>query len=150
MNNKSVYKKRMTQEIIVVDKDTGEVIDVNQKKHTYLANTNEEFFFGYSSLVGIFMNMSQAEIRIFGYLLRYDKGVQFDISKKIRLHMASTIDINERTILNTIPSLLEKNLIYQFEDTGLYQLNPRHAFNGGHKQRNNALKVIIELGCKNC
>lgn len=103
----------------------------------------------YSGIIGAFMEMSQSEIRIFGYCLRYAKGVHFDISKNIRLDISRYTGINERTVLNTIPSLLEKKLLYKHE-SGLYQINPRYAFEGSTVDRNNELKVLISLGCKDC
>lgn len=95
------------------------------------------------------MEMSQAEIRIFGYCLRFAKGVHFDISKKIRLDISNLTGLNERTVLNTLPSLLERGLLYKHSN-GLYQLNPRFAFEGSTTERNHQLKILIELGCKEC
>jgi hypothetical protein len=145
----SILKTGITEVINTVDADTGELMDTEIRKHTYMANTKEEFFIGYSALIGAFMEMTQAEIRVFGYLLRYAKGVKFDISKKMRVEMGDVIKLNERTILNTLPALEDKQIIYKY-DSGLYQLNPRYAFQGSTVDRNNALKTIIELGCKDC
>lgn len=133
----------------VIDSQTGEVLDTEIKEHKYLANSKEEFFMGYSALIGVFMKMNQAEIRIFGYCLRFARGVRFDISKKVRLSMSKDIDINERTIHNTLPFLIEKGLLFMHED-GLYQINPRYAYQGSTSERNAALKTVIELGCKDC
>ena len=132
-----------------IDSGTGELLDEDIKEHKYLAETTDDFFLGYSSLLGIFMGMNQAEIRIFGYCLRYAKGVKFDISKRLRVSMSNEISLNERTILNTLPDLLDKRVLYKHSD-GLYQVNPRHAFSGRTKERNKELKVIMELGCKDC
>lgn len=133
----------------IVDSETGEILDVQINEHKYLASSKEEFFMGYSALIGVFMKMNQAEIRIFGYCLRFVKGVKFDISKKMRISMSAEIDINERTIHNTLPLLVEKNLLFMHPD-GLYQINPRYAYQGSTTERNHALKAIIELGCKDC
>lgn len=145
----SFLKTNLTQITNNIDYETGELISTELVKHSYIANDKETFFLGYSGLIGALMEMSQAEVRMFGYFLRYAKGVKFDISKKLRLDMSKNIKLNERTILNTLPQLLEKNLIYK-HDTGLYQLNPRYAFEGSTSDRNKELKVIIELGCKDC
>lgn len=144
---KSFLKTSINEKITVVDSD-GVVQQESIKKHTFLANTKEEFFLGYAGLIGMFQKMNQAEIRIFGYCLNY-RSAKFDISKKVRLSMSKQIDLNERTILNTIPLLIEKNILYKHED-GLYQINPRYVFYGSSSDRNNELKTIIELGCKNC
>jgi len=145
----SILKTGITEIVNAVDPNSGEILDTEVRKHTYMANTKEEFFIGYSSLIGAFMEMTQSEIRVFGYLLRYAKGVKFDISKKMRIEMSDVIKLNERTILNTLPILEEKQIIYKYE-SGLYQLNPRYAFQGSTTDRNNALKTIIELGCLDC
>ena len=146
---KSILKTGVTEVNNIIDKETGEIIEINVKKHTYIADNKEIFFIGYSALIGAFMEMSQAEIRIFGYCLRFAKGVHFDISKKIRLDISSFTGLNERTVLNTIPLMLEKGLLYKHA-TGLYQLNPRYAFEGSTSERNNQLKILIELGCRDC
>lgn len=147
--SKSFLKKGNTEIETIIDSETGEILDTNMKVHKYLANTKEEFFMCYSALIGVFMQMTQAEVRIFGYLLRYAKGIKFDITKKLRVDMSDSIDINERTILNTLPTLIEKRILFQHEG-GLYQLNPRFAYQGSVVERNGALKAIIELGCKDC
>lgn len=146
---KSFLKKGVSEIETFIDSETGEVLKSTVKEHSYIANSRETFFIGYSALVGAFMEMSQSEIRIFGYCLRYAKGVHFDISKNIRLDISRYTGINERTVLNTIPSLLEKKLLYKHE-SGLYQINPRYAFEGSTVDRNNELKVLISLGCKDC
>ena len=89
-----------------------------------MENTSTPLLIGNSELISAFINMKQAEIRIFGYCLRFAKGVHFDISKKIRLDISSITGLNERTVLNTLPSLLEKGLLYK-HPTGLYQINPK-------------------------
>lgn len=132
-----------------IDSSTGEVLDVSVKEHTYMTSDKETFFIGYSSLIGAMMEMSAGEVRIFGYCLRFAKGVHFDISKKIRLDISLHTGLNERTVLNTIPSMIDKGLLYK-HSSGLFQVNPRYAFQGSTSERNNQLKAIITLGCKDC
>lgn len=103
----------------------------------------DEFMMIYPDLLPIIMKMEQSEIRVYGYLLRYANGVSFSISKSLREQMGKEIDLNERTIYNTLIVLRDKKLLF-FKD-GLYQLNPRYAFRGSSADRNNALKAIIEI-----
>ncbi len=145
---KSIIKTGATEVETVVDFATAEVKDVKVKHHKYVAS-KESFLMIYSSMLGIFMEMSQAEIRIFGYCLRYANGIHFDISKKIRLDISKITGLNERTVLNTIPSLIDKHLIYR-HDTGLFQINPRYAFQGSSKERDEQLTLIVEVGCIDC
>jgi len=100
---KSFLKTSINEKITVMDSD-GVVQQETIKKHTFLANTKEEFFLGYAGLIGMFQKMNQAEIRIFGYCLNY-RSAKFDISKKVRLSMSKQIDLNERTILASIGTL---------------------------------------------
>lgn len=145
---KGFLKTKVSEVNTIIDSDTGEILDISTKRHTYLANSKEEFFICYASIVGIFMNITQAEARVFGYCLRY-RNAKFDISKKVRVSMSNEVDLNERTILNTIPTLIEKGLLFKTEDS-LYGINPRYVFHGSTKDRDAALKAVIELGCKDC
>lgn len=145
---KSEYRSQLKEVKTLVDKESGEIIDTETKYHSYIANSKEEFLMIYSSMLGVFMGMEQAEIRVYGYLLRYANGLHFSITKPLRIQMSSEVGLNERTIYNTINALKAKNLI--FESSGLFQINPRYAFKGSSSDRNKALKAIIELGCKEC
>jgi len=146
---KSYLKTGFTTVETVVDSETGEILSENVQKHTYLANTKEDFLLLYSSVLGIFNRMEQTEIRVFSFLLQYADGTKFAISKPIRLEIAKVTDLNERTVYNTIKSLVDKNLVAKLP-TGAYQVNPRYAFKGSTTNRNQELKAIIELGCKSC
>ena len=103
----------------------------------------------YPEILGVFMQMEQSEIRTFGYLLRYADGTKFDISKKIRNDIAENPGLNPMTIYNIVPKLVEKKLIFK-HDSGLYQINPRYAFQGSSSDRKNELKTVLELHCKDC
>lgn len=143
------FLKHITEEVIrTVDIHSGELISEDKKRHSYLANTKEEFFICYASIIGIFMNMTQAQARIFGYCLRY-RNAKFDISKNVRLSMGKEIGLNERTIFKTLPILLEKKLIYKTEDN-LYGINPRYIFYGSTHDRNKSLKALIDVSCLDC
>ena len=143
---KSFYKKGFTERDNYVDVDTGEILSSNERSYGYIANSKEEFFLVYSSILGIFMNMTQSEIRVYSYLLRYSSGIDFAINKGLRVKIGDEVGINERTVYVTIDSLIKKNLIINMGD--LYVINPRYAFRGSTKERDNKLKAIIELGYK--
>lgn len=146
---KSYLKTSMIESEIVVDKETGEVLLEDFKRHTFIANSKEEFFLVYSSLLAVFNDMEKAEIRVFSFLLQYVDGTKFSVDKSIRLEIAKVTNLNERTVYTTVKSLEKKMLIIK-HDTGAYQVNPRYAFKGSTSDRNKALKAIIELGCINC
>lgn len=145
----SFLKTGVTNVETIVDSETGEIIDVEIKRHSYLANTKEEFLLLYSSMLSVFMNMEQSEIRVFGYLLKYADGITFAINKPMRIEISNSTKLTERTIYNTIKILESKSLIFKHQ-SGVYQINPRYAFRGSTSERNQALKAIIELGCPDC
>jgi predicted transcriptional regulator len=149
MNERSQLKTKLTEVQTTVDSDSGEILDINIKKHTFLANTKEDFLLLYSSMLSVFNDMEQSEIRVLGFLLQYADGTIFSIGKPLRLEIAKVTTLSERTIYNTVKTLVIKQLIYK-HSSGAYQVNPRYAFKGSTHERNNQLKILIELGCKDC
>lgn len=133
-----------------VDKDTGETLGSNQKKHTYIANSKEQFFIVYSTLIGVFNNLSHGSGKVYHYmLLHYKSEAPIEIGKPTRQLMSDYCKISMGTVANSLTELKEKNLIYS-PHKRVYYINPRYAFQGNTTSRNQALKVIIELGCKDC
>jgi predicted transcriptional regulator len=132
----------------IIDGNTGESLDIEVRRHTYVVASKEEFFQTYSSLLGVFMKMDMPDIRVYGYLLQHLMTVsKIPITKDLRLEMSSMIHLNERTIYNTLKVLVEKGLLIRYGK--LYQLNPRYAFKGSSSDRLKALKVVLELNVKN-
>ena len=144
----SIYKKGYISTESFVDVETGEILSVNSKQHGYIANSKEEFLLIYSSLLSVFIHMEQSEIRVYSYLLRYANSIEFSITKPLREKIAKETNLNERTVYNTIQSLKKKKLI--IEDSKLFIVNPRYAFKGSSLERNNKLKAVIELKCRDC
>lgn len=144
---KSFIKKGVTEVIRDFDSSTGELVGEYKKEHHYLANSKESFFLCYSAIIGVLVEMEQSEVRVFGYLLQYADGAKIDITKKLRVEISKVTGLNERTIYNVLPSLIDKGLIFR-HDEGLYQLNPRYVFKGSTDSRNKALVVALKLNCK--
>ena len=142
---KSKLKTSHSTESLVIDKESGEVLGSETNRITYMTKDKETFLLMYSSLIAVFTNMEQSEIRVYGYLLQYGNGLKFDVSKSMRKEIATVTSLNERTIYNTLRVLVEKKLIFKHE-SGLYQLNPRYAYQGSTTDRAVALKTIITLG----
>ena len=145
------YLKTGTVEITnVVDQETGEIIESNMKRHTYMANTKEEFLLLYVNALPIFMTMSNPAKSVYAYLLKdYTAKSVFEIGSALRSLMSKTLKLGASTIANSLTELTQANLLYS-PSKGLYQINPRYAFKGSTSDRREALKAIIELGCKDC
>jgi len=131
--------------------EDGTVVDQEIQNIKYLANTQEEFFIIYSSLIGIVeKGMSQAESSLYAHLLQnHNIGAEIGISKQIRIGMGKKLELNERTVLNTLGMLVEKKLIYTTAK-GVYKINPRYAYKGSTYNRNRDLKVVLEVECPHC
>ena len=122
---------------------------MNLKHHAYLSDTKEDFFLMYSNMLGVFYDMQQSEIKEFSFLLQYSDEIKFSIDKPIRLEIAKTTGLNERTIYNTVKVLEKKEFILK-HSTGAYQVNPKYAFKKSNEEGNNKFKLIIELNDKDC
>lgn len=130
-----------------VDQETGELIDRDLKLHKYMVSSKDEFFLCYSAVLGVLEDLTPVEVKVFSSLLQYVKNVEFDISKRIRISMAEKLGLNERTILNALPMLVEKELLIQNENK-LYRINPIYAFQGSTFDREDAVRAVIELKYK--
>ncbi len=135
----------------IVDSETGEILDTNSKSIKYIANTKESFFLAYTSILGVLRQLSLPEVRLYCYLLEnYNIGTLIALSRHAKEFISKEIGIAPGTISNSLIGLVEKKLLYRLEGKGVYKLNPRYAFKGGSKDRNNALKFTIEVECPDC
>lgn len=147
---KSFLKTASTQTNTIVDSDTGEILDVTTNKTTYIANSKEEFYLMYSSMVLILKGSSDVKMKLFAALLeRYSKGQEFSMSKSLKEIIAKETDCKPRSLDSAFTTLIRKNVVVKI-NTQLYKINPRHVFQGSSSNRNDALKAILELGCKDC
>ena len=130
--------------------ETGEVIGEEIKKHSYLANSKEEFMLLYVTVFPIFIGLSHSSKVVYAYLLmRYKSGTTFEIGGASGSVIAKYGGVSTSAVANAITELKRQKLIYS-PTKSMYQLNPRYAFRGSTSERNKALKAIIEIGCKNC
>ena len=134
----------------VYDKDTGELLYTNTKKHKYIANNKEQFMLLYVSMLPIFIELSSPAKTVYAYLLaNYDSQTVFELGGGSRGYISDKLHLGNSSVANALTELKEAGLIYTHV-RGMYQINPRYAFKGSTHDRNNALKAIIELGCKDC
>lgn len=133
-----------------IDTETGELIGTTVNKSTYLANTKEEFYLMYSSMILILKGSSDVKVKLFAALLeRYGKGQEFSMSKALKVIIAEETGCKPRSFDTAFTYLVRENIIVKIGPQ-LYRVNPRHVFQGSSSERNNQLKAVIELGYKDC
>lgn len=147
---KSYLKTSHTNTNTVVTTD-GEVVQQEIQNVKYLANTQEEFFIIYAATIGIVeRGMSEAETKLYAHILQnYNVGAEIGVSKQLRINLGKRLDLNERTILNTLGMLTDKKLLYT-TSKGIYKINPRYAYKGSTINRNRDLKFVLEVECPHC
>lgn len=147
---KAFLKTGVVHTTTIVDSNTGEVIETTVNKTRYLANSKEEFYLMYSSMVLILKSSSDVRMKLFAALLeRYSHGQEFVMSKSLKEVMANETGCKPRSFDAAFTSLIKDNIIFKVANN-LYKINPRHVFQGSTNDRNQALKAIIELGCIDC
>jgi len=144
----SFLKTGYTETNTVIDGDSGEILDVIINKTTYLANSKEEFYLMYASMVLIMKGSSDVKMKLFAALLeRYSQGQEFSMSKGLKDVIANETGCKARSLDTAFTELIRKNVIVRIGKQ-LYKVNPRHVFKGPTSIRNQHLKSIIELGCE--
>jgi hypothetical protein len=144
--------KEIIKETQVVDSETGELLDstVETTKVKYLANSKEDFYLMYSSLLHALQRSKDLKIRVYAYLLEnYNSTSVFQIGKPIKEVMAKRYNVKVASISNILTTLKDEGFLFS-PSRGLYQLNPRYSFKGSSKERDKHLKALIELGCDKC
>ena len=148
--DKSFLKTGMIHTNTIVDTDTGEILETTVNKTTYLANTKEEFYLMYSSMVLILKASSDVRMKLFAALLeRYSHGQEFVMSSSLKNIMAEETGCKPRSFDAAFQSLSKDNIVVKVAHK-LYKINPRHIFQGSTSDRNSQLKAMIELGCREC
>jgi hypothetical protein len=133
-----------------VDTSTGEMFDGESNNSYYLANTKEEFWLMYSSMVLILKGSTDVRMKLFAALLeRYSRGQEFSMSKSLKIVIAKETGCKPRSFDSAFTYLLKQNIIVKV-GSQLYKVNPRHVFQGSSTERNSQLKAILELHCKTC
>lgn len=139
-----------TERKFTVD-ENGEVVEDEPVVHrvSYMAG-KDQFYLMYSYFIDVLMSSKDMKLKVFAYLLeKYNAGTEFQLGNPIKKIIAEKLNTSVSAVSNTITQLKRDNLLYS-PDRGLYILNPRYAFKGSSNERNKQLKIIIELGCKDC
>jgi len=155
MAHKNSYLKTSFAERTTTINEDGEVLQNTLKKHTFIAGSKEQFFLGYVTMLSVFKEISGPAIKVYSYLLMsYQTDAMIGINMAVKKEIKAFIGSNAAgvgTIDNCLSELTKQGLLYKKADvTGGYYINPRYAFKGSTKERDNKLKALIELGCSNC
>lgn len=149
MENSEAYLKQVnsnTKEFINID--TGEILGETSNISYYLANSREEFYLMYSSMVLILKGSSDVKMKLFAALLeRYSRGQEFSMSRSLKEIIAKETDCKPRSFDTAFSYLVKENIIIKI-GSQLYKVNPRHVFQGSSQERNNQLKAVLELRLK--
>jgi predicted transcriptional regulator len=138
---------------LMIKNQDDELISDNVIKHTYLAGSKEQFYLGYVTMLSIFQNISAPAIKIYAFMLeRYNAGVMIGVNKAVKTQMKEHMGFKgDSTINNALTELVKVGLLYKQKDVyGAFFINPRHAFKGSTRDRDNLLKTVLELHCPDC
>ena len=101
-------------------------------------------------MVLILKGSSDVKMKLFAALLeRYSKGQEFSMSKALKIIIAEETGCKPRSFDTAFTWLVRQNIIVKIGPQ-LYRVNPRHVFQGSSSERNNQLRAILELHCKDC
>lgn len=145
--------KEIISNVDIVDSETGELLgrEIETKRITYLANTQEEFYLMYSSILGLMQKMTQADVRVFAWLMSNYKSL-ISMNTAVYSQIAEDCNIALGSVRNAMTSLKDKKLIYPIKDNSYrnYRFNPRYVFKGSSKDRHKMLQFILENECIEC
>lgn len=139
----------------MVDPDTGELMDMPVVGSIdFIAGDQDEFYLIYSKLISLIIedDLSGPEIKVYAYLLKtFGVGVPIALIKSIKEDMSVIMKIKTSTIDNAISKLSSRPtpLIFR-KDKSVYYLNPRFGLKGSSSERNKQMRILFQLGCKNC
>lgn len=139
----------------MIDPDTGELVDMPiVNTVNFIAGDKDEFYLIYSKLISLIIedDLSGPEIKVYAYLLKtFGVGVPIALIKSIKEDMSTLMKIKTSTIDNAISRLSSRPtpLIFR-KDKSVYYLNPRFGLKGSSSERNKQMRILFQLGCKNC
>ena len=139
----------------MIDPDTGELLDMPVVQNLgYITGDRDEFYLIYSKLISLIIedDLSGPEIKVYAYLLKtFGVGVPIALIKSIKEDMSVIMKIKTSTIDNAISRLASRPtpLIFR-KDKSVYYLNPRFGLKGSSSDRDKQMRILFQLGCKNC
>lgn len=153
-NLKPNLKTHLVEEKTIVDKETGEVLGYEIKKHKYYANNKEDFFLAYTSLLFSLRRINWTSTQVYAYILaNYPTDKNIGITTEIKKDIIDFIGVNVKSheIINRSLRILVKEsfLIKANNSASTYRINPCYAFKGSREERNKLI-ATLEVECPNC
>lgn len=142
-----------TNNLIVVDSETGEVLDESKevKRNKYLAKTKEEFYFTYLSAISLIDHLDKVAQKVLFYCNMYCQWEtnMISLTKGILKDMEDKIGLKYQTIRNSIVKLKKLGV---FIDLGgaTYRINPKYYWKGSYDSRIKTMKWVLEIECPDC
>lgn len=128
----------------------GEWFYYNTEIQKHIESINQLPIYENRSIKRIEVISQEMVDNLYAHLLQnYNIGAEICISKQLRVNIGKKLELNERTVLNTLGMLVEKKLIYTTSKS-IYKINPRYAYKGSTHNRNRDLKVVLEVECPDC
>lgn len=136
-----------------VDTETGEMLQTTMdvKHHKIVVDDRETFAFQYSSIMGVFKELSGRDIKVLTYCsLNSERGTnRISLTKVITEEIATIYDTSYNSVKNSI-TVLKKKMILMPLGSGTYRINPRYYWKGSSDERKKTMKYILEIECPFC
>ena len=155
MKQKNPYLTQVEDgEQIVIDKETGEILDVRANSKFVIANSDQEFYLMFASMLEILVDKgsgSSTTTRVLAFLLNNygHSGKPFAINKALKETMCSELGLAMVSIPLALNGLQQSingydPILYK-SGRGYYRINPQHLFKGSLSDRRQILKAQLEL-----
>jgi hypothetical protein len=138
-----------------IDKDTGELLDVNvSRKHDLLVvSSKEQFFYTYHSLIGLINGLDGSAIKLLQWIsmnAQYNTNM-VSLSKSVCELIKRDIGLSYQTVRNIVVRLKKENvLIPMGGKDATYRINPKFFWKGEMNERLKTMKYILEIECPEC
>lgn len=147
-----IVNNKTQETVVVVDNQTGEVIDSTTSVHEMKINrkvTRENFIMVYLEDLSGFLNIDNGtQIRLLSLIWKevnynnpeVNEGNTIAILKDVKERWCSELNCAMRTVENSLAALVKKELLIQV-CKGKYKLNPKYFFKGSSADRQKVLNL---------
>lgn len=110
----------------------------------------QDSYIMYQSMIQLLKESTDVSIKLFAALVeRYGSGQEFIMSKGLKEVIGKECNCSPRSLDTPFTQLVRRGSILKI-DTRLYRVNSEYVFDTEKEGRDEYLKAIIELGCKDC